>query len=92
MDHGPRGLPTRAWLRHCLGDATGAAADLAEAQRIAARGGMKLHLADIALTRARLFEDKAVLAKARALIEECGYGRRLPELADAEAAAKHWQA
>ena len=39
---------------------------------------MKLFLADIALTRARLFEDKAELAKARALIEECGYGRRLP--------------
>jgi hypothetical protein len=45
---------------------------------------MKLFLADIALTRARLFEDKAELAKARALIKECGYGRRLPELEDAE--------
>ena len=45
---------------------------------------MKLHLADIALTRARLFEDKAELAKARALIEACGYERRLPELEDAE--------
>ena len=84
MDHLPRGLLTRAWLRHCLNDLPGAQADLAEAQRIAERGGMKLHLADIALTRARLFEDKAELAKARALIEECGYGRRLPELEDAE--------
>ena len=45
---------------------------------------MKLHLADIALTRARLFEDTAALKKARALIDECGYGRRLPELEDAE--------
>ena len=33
---------------------------------------------------ARLFNDKAALKKARALIEECGYGRRLPELKDAE--------
>jgi hypothetical protein len=84
MDHLPRGLLTRAWLRHSLHDLRGAQDDLAEAQRIAERGGMKLHLADIALTRARLFEDKAELAKARALIEECGYGRRLPELEDAE--------
>ena len=82
--HLPRGLLTRAWLRHCLNDLPGAQADLDEAQRIAERGGMKLHLADIALTRARLFEDTAELAKARALIEECGYGRRLPELEDAE--------
>ena len=84
MDHLPRGLLTRAWLRHSLHDLPGAQADLAEAQRIAERGGMRLFLADIALTRARLFEDKAELAKARALIEECGYGRRLPELEDAE--------
>lgn len=86
----PRGLLTRAWLRHCLGDIDGTAADLNEAHRIAARGGMKLHLADIALTRARLFHDRAELTKARALIEECGYGRRLGELEDAEAAAKAW--
>jgi hypothetical protein len=84
QDELPRGLLTRAWLRHCLKNTDGAQADLAEAQRIAERGGMKLFLADIALTRARLFEDKAELAKARELIEECGYGRRLPELEDAE--------
>ena len=84
QDELPLGLLTRAWLRHCLNNTDGAQTDLAEAQRIAERGGMKLHLADIALTRARLFEDKAELAKARALIEECGYGRRLPELKDAE--------
>ena len=83
--HLPRGLLTRAWLRHCLNNTDGAQADLAEAQRIAERGGMKLFLADIALTRARLFNDKAELAKARKLIEECGYGRRREELADAEA-------
>ncbi|AQR63999.1 hypothetical protein BXU06_02180 [Aquaspirillum sp. LM1] len=80
----PLGLLTRAWLHHCLNDRPGAEADLAEAQRIAERGGMKLHLVDIALTRARLFNDTAELARARALIEECGYGRRLAELTDAE--------
>ncbi|WP_277061144.1 hypothetical protein, partial [Rivihabitans pingtungensis] len=84
QDELPRGLLTRAWLRHCLDDLPGTQADLAEAQRIAERGGMKLHLADIALTRARLFNDKDALKKARVLIDECGYGRRLPELEDAE--------
>lgn len=91
-DEIPRGLLTRSWLRHSLGSLHGAKADLDEAQQIAERGSMKLYLADIALTRARLFKDRGELAKARALIEECGYGRRLPELADAEAAAKDWPA
>ncbi|MDK9725472.1 MAG: toll/interleukin-1 receptor domain-containing protein [Sterolibacteriaceae bacterium MAG5] len=88
----PQGLLTRAWLRHSQGDIYGSQADLDEAQQVAERGSMKLYLADIALTRARLFKDRGELAKARALIEECGYGRRLPELADAEAAAKDWPA
>jgi hypothetical protein len=51
---------------------------------------MALHLADIALTRARLFRDRAALAEAQRLIEDCGYGRRVPELEDAEAAAARW--
>jgi tetratricopeptide (TPR) repeat protein len=88
--HIPRGLLTRAWLRHAQGDPDGARADLADAERIAARGGMQLFLADIALHRARLFHDRAALAQARRLIDSHGYGRRLPELADAEAAATHW--
>lgn len=88
----PQGLLTRAWLRCCRGNIRGAQEDLDEAQQIAERGSMKLDLTDIALTRARLFKDRDELAKARALIEECGYGRRLPELADAEAAAKDWPA
>ncbi|AGA90131.1 SEFIR domain-containing protein [Thioflavicoccus mobilis 8321] len=90
QDHIPRGLLTRAWLRHALADPNAARADLDEAQRIAACGGMALHLADCALTRARLFHDRAALAEARRLIETHGYGRRLPELADAEAAAATW--
>ena len=40
-------------------------------------------LVDIHLHRARLFRDKASLAEARKLIEQCGYHRRDEELADA---------
>jgi tetratricopeptide (TPR) repeat protein len=80
-----QGLLTRAWLRHAQGDPAGAVSDLAEAERIASRGAMQLHLADCALHRARLFRDRAALTQARRLIETCGYGRRLPELEDAEA-------
>ena len=60
---------------------------------------MRLLLADIRLHRARLFglsprrppaypwtSPRADLAEARKLIETCGYGRRLGELEDAEAA------
>lgn len=94
----PLGLLTRAWLRHRLGARSGpdsAQADLDEAWDIAERGPMRLHLADIHLHRARLFHaatpypwdsPRADLAAARKLIEHCGYGRRLKELADAEAA------
>jgi hypothetical protein len=60
--------------------------DLDEAERIARRGEMRLHLADVHLHRARLFADPAALAQARELIEQCGYGRRNGELEDAEAA------
>jgi hypothetical protein len=60
------------------------AADLDTAERIASRGDMRLHLADVHLHRARLFHDPAELAKARQLITDCGYGRRSDELADAE--------
>jgi tetratricopeptide (TPR) repeat protein len=90
MDHIPLGLLTRAWLRALQGDSSGARADLDEAQEIAERGPMPLYLADIALYRARLFRDRAALATARELIEKHGYGRRLEELADTEAAARGW--
>ncbi len=80
------GLISRAWLRFVEGDADGARADLDAAWQIAERGAMKLHLADIHLHRARLFRDRAELAKARQLIEQCGYGRRKEELEDVERA------
>ena len=98
-DYVPRGLLTRALYRAVAGDFSGAAADLDEAFEIAERGPMRLHLADIHLTRARLFglyekrpasypweSATADLAEARRLIDVCGYGRRTEELEDAEAA------
>jgi hypothetical protein len=85
QNHLPRGLLTRACILHSQGQPEAAERDLAEAQRIAQRGGMKLHLADVHLTRARLFGRPQELAPARKLIEACGYGRRLAELEMAEA-------
>ena len=82
-----------------------AQSDLDEAWEIAERGPMPLFLADIHLHRARLFghpapgtvgeqypweSPAADLAAARRLIEIHGYGRRLEELEDAEAAARNW--
>jgi hypothetical protein len=80
LDQLPRGLLTRAWLRHFEGDLEGACADLDEAEEIAERGEMKLHLADVAIYRARLFDDRSALAKAKDLVEQCGYGRRRAEI------------
>jgi tetratricopeptide (TPR) repeat protein len=91
MHHLPRALLTRAWLHAVRGDFAAARMDLGEAQQIAERGPMRLHLADVHLHRARLFfrenrdEARAELKKARALIERCGYHRRDEELRDAEA-------
>ncbi len=91
-DHLPRALLSRAWLRAAQGDPAAARADLDEAQQLAERGPMRLHLADVHLHRARLFfrEDRdharEELKKARALIERCGYRRRDEELRDAEEA------
>ena len=86
QDHLPRGLLSRAWLRFFDGDANGATANLDESWQTAERGGMKLHMADILLHRARLFRDRAALEVAARLIEETGYHRRDKELADARAA------
>lgn len=90
LDHVPRGLLTRGWLRVLEGDLAGAHADLDQAWQIAERGSMKLFMADIHLHRARLFRDKSEIATARALIESCGYWRRKEELEDAEKAAGSW--
>ncbi len=84
LDHLPKGLLTRAWLRAKEGDEAAARADLAEAEDIATRGPMPLYLADIHLYRGRLFKDREALAESRRLIEKHGYLRRLGELEDAE--------
>jgi len=85
-----RGLLTRAWLRSVRGDQDGARADLAEAEEIAERGPMPLHLADVHLYRARLFHDRAALAEVRRLVEKHGYWRRREELEDLETMAGGW--
>ncbi len=99
QDEIPCGLLSRAWPRFLEDDPDGARGDLNEAWQIAERGPMRLHMADIHLHRARLFHGerpypwkspKDDLAAARKLIEQCGYGRRKEELADAEQAAKSW--
>jgi hypothetical protein len=86
MDHLPRGLLTAALYHAVRGEPDLAQKDLAEAQQIAERGPMPLFLADVHLTRARLFRDREALAQAATLIRSLGYGRRFDELADAERA------
>lgn len=88
----PLGLLSRALLRARQGNLDSAPVTLDEAQEIAERGSMRLHLADVHLHRARIFRDHEALAEAWKLIVECGYGRGIPELEDAEAAAKGWAA
>jgi nucleoside phosphorylase len=86
MNHLPRGLLTASLYHFVRGEHDLALKHLAEAQQIAERGPMPLYLADIQLTRARLFRDRASLSEAATLIRTLGYGRRTEELADAEAA------
>lgn len=84
----PRGLLARAELRRVTSEYERALADLNEAQRIAERGEMRLHLADCYLEFARLSlatgdRDSARKAweTAKAMIEEMGYHRRDGEVA-----------
>jgi len=77
-------------MLHLQGEVRESLADLDEAWEIASRGPMRLHMADILLTRARLFKDAQALEDARNLIQQCGYHRRDQELADAEQAATSW--
>ncbi len=86
MNHLPRSLLTASLYHFVRGEHALTLKHLAEAQQIAERGPMPLFLADIHLTRARLFRDRDELAKAAKLIRTHGYGRRYDELADAEAA------
>jgi tetratricopeptide (TPR) repeat protein len=91
LDDLPKALLPAALYHGTLGgDPEEARRLLAEAQQIAERGPMPLHLADVSLHRARLFRDRSALGEARVLIERHGYGRRRDELADAAAAAASW--
>jgi tetratricopeptide (TPR) repeat protein len=90
-----RGLLARAGLYREMGDYEKAWADLQEAQEIAERGDMKLHLTDYHLEAARLCgaegkekEARDHLERAKALIGETGYGRRLPEIKNSLQIAK----
>lgn len=85
-DYLPRGLLTAALYHFVRGEPDLAHKHLAEAQQLAERGPMPLFLADIHLTRARLFRDHDALAQAATLIRSLGYGRRYEELAAAEKA------
>jgi tetratricopeptide (TPR) repeat protein len=83
----PWGLLARAALRRFHSDFTGVAADLTESLEIAERGRMRLHECDAHLEWARLCRDQGDLAaarrhvaRARALVDETGYGRRAREV------------
>jgi tetratricopeptide (TPR) repeat protein len=89
------GFLTRAYLWAATRQPVLAQADLDDAEHIAKRGPMRLHLTDIYLYRARLFfREKAYpwqspqddLTNAEKLIHDCGYHRRDEELADAKEA------
>lgn len=78
---------------HLLARPTAAATDLDEAESLATRGGMPIFLADVHLTRARLFRSRTALAHAKTLLDHLrtkGYRRHDEMLADAETAATHW--
>jgi hypothetical protein len=82
------GLLARAALHRLAADWPAACRDLAEAHRIATRGGMRLFLADHHLESARLLlatgdrdAARAAYTAARAEVEAIGYHRRDPELA-----------
>ncbi len=88
QDFLPRGLLSMAWYQHEHGNDAAARETLDEAEQIAARGPMPLHLADIHLYRARLFHDKKELTLAEDLINKHHYERRRNELNDAKNAVK----
>jgi tetratricopeptide (TPR) repeat protein len=83
MSHLPRGLLAQAELRRLTGDYPRAQSDLNEAQRIAERGEMGLHLCDCHLAWAQLClaQGDPTLARkhwatARTMVERMGYHRR----------------
>jgi hypothetical protein len=92
QDYLPRGLLARAAFRRQRRAFKAARRDLDEARRIAARGGMRLHLIDADLEAARLAlaetpsDAAGYRDRARAGIADTGYHRRDPELAELDRA------
>jgi tetratricopeptide (TPR) repeat protein len=91
IDHLPRGLLARAELCRVRGEYQRARTDLDEAQRLAERSQMGLHLADCHLERAWLClatgeREKARehWATAKVMIERMGYYRRDGEVKEIE--------
>jgi tetratricopeptide (TPR) repeat protein len=89
--HLPRGLLARAELRRVRGEYERARTDLDEAQRLAERSQMGLHLADCYLEAARLClatgereEAREHWATAQAMVERMGYHRRDREVEEIE--------
>lgn len=87
------GLLARAAWGRVAGEGEAARRDLDEVRLIAERGGMKIHLTNLALEEARLAlaqgdreAARPFAAEARRLIAETGYHRRDGELAEIEAA------
>ena len=87
----PLGFLARATLYRLVADSETATQDLDEVFEIAERGGMRLHLTDAHLERARLRvsqgqtdEAREDLEAARTLVAETGYHRRDPEVAALE--------
>jgi tetratricopeptide (TPR) repeat protein len=92
VDYLPVGLLARAALFRTTGKPDLARLDLEEAMRLARRSEMRLYQCDAHLEYARLAlaegdREKARehVAEARRLVEETGYGRRLPEVKELEA-------
>ncbi len=90
QDHLPK-PSSRAAFHRTVSDYPRAEKDLRAAEKIAKRGGMRLHLTDCHLEWARLHlarqersDAQTRLAQARKLIAETGYHRRDQELADLE--------
>ncbi len=91
QDHLPRGLLARAELHRLQSHFDQARRDLHEVEKIARRGEMRLFLTDYHLESARLSlaesdptTGRDHVAKARELVNETGYHRRDPDLAEIE--------
>ena len=93
QDQLPFGLLAQAELTRRQGALDRAARHVAEAERLARRGGMRLHQVDCELERCRIAAARSQwqvssihLEHARRLMEECGYHRRNPEIGELESA------